>query len=284
MVNLPRAAGEAAGGTAGSFIGGLANNPAIVIIALILGGLFIFRSNISEAFGSLGENFGKIEFPDITLPEINLPSLDFDISLGDPLGAAGAALGGAGEAAGGFFEGLTEQFDSFIKGLTPSVPLTEADQFDFSDLEGGVSPMPTGEPAPPFSDAAIFAKDFPEEFIPIQTTPESVTVAPSLLDDVMAPFTGGGVSFEGGTIFETPLENLSLNQIIEKLGVTASQAANLQGIAEGFTPEQEAFLTQGQEISPLGDVSSMPAVSEGFEGLTPEEIFSQLVGGNISNF
>jgi len=54
---------------AGSFLGGLANNPAIVIIALVLGGLFIFRDRISEAFAGLG----KIELPAINLPDINFP-------------------------------------------------------------------------------------------------------------------------------------------------------------------------------------------------------------------
>jgi len=59
---------------AGSFLGGLANNPAIVIIALVLGGLFIFRDRISSAIGGIGESFGNI---DITLPEINLPEINF---------------------------------------------------------------------------------------------------------------------------------------------------------------------------------------------------------------
>jgi len=186
----------------------------------------------------------------------------------------------------GFFAGIGNFFSNFkLPSLPPSQPpLTEAEQFDFSGLVGGVSPEPTGQPAPPFSDAAIFAQDFPEPFVPIAPTPESVTVAPSLLDQIIAPFTGGGVSFEGGTIFETPIENLSLSQIIDKFMVTASQAADIKAQAVGFTPEEQAFLGQGQEISPLGDIASMPAVTEGFEGLTPEQIFLQLVGGNISNF
>lgn len=82
MVNAPKAAG--------SFLGGLANNPAIIIIALVLGALFIFRDRISEAFAGFGENIGQvqlpalpqlpsfnIQFPDITFPSITFPSFEF---------------------------------------------------------------------------------------------------------------------------------------------------------------------------------------------------------------
>jgi len=60
---------------AGSFLGGIFNNPGIVIIGLVLGGLFIFRNRISEAFGSLGEGLGdiNIQLPEIKLPEITFP-------------------------------------------------------------------------------------------------------------------------------------------------------------------------------------------------------------------
>jgi len=85
-------------------------------------------------------------------------------------------------------------------------------------------------------------------------------------------------------VTEIPLERLSLSQIIERLGVTASRAASLRAEAIGFTPEEQAFLNQGQEISPLGDFSSTPQTSGGFEGLTPEEIALRLTGGPISNF
>jgi len=295
MVSVPEAAGRGAGG----FLGGLFNNPGVVILGGLAIALVFFSGDIRKAFGSLGESIGSIgdiQLPSISLPDITFPSIDFpditfpsfDIDFPDfsnIFGGAGEALGAAGEATGDFFAGLTDQFNEFIAGFTPKEPLTEEEQFDFSSLEGGVSPTPTGETPDPFRDAARFAEDFPETFVPIAPTPEPITVAPSLLDEVIAPFTGGGVSFEGGTIFQTPIENLSLSQIIDQFDVTASQAANLRAIAQGFTPEEEAFLSQGQEISPLGDIASEPAVSDPqFQGLTPEQIFAQLVGGNISNF
>jgi len=96
---------------------------------------------------------------------------------------------------------------------------------------------------------------------------------------------GGGPSFIGGSVSEIPLERLSLGQIIERLGVTASQAASLRAEAIGFTPEEQSFLNLGQEISPLGDFASTPQTSDPqFEGLTPEEIVLRLTGGIISNF
>jgi len=71
---------------AGSFLGGIANNPGIIIIALAIGALLIFRKPITEAFGSLGESitsgiggigtsitegFAGLKFPE--LPDINFP-------------------------------------------------------------------------------------------------------------------------------------------------------------------------------------------------------------------
>jgi len=303
--------GRIAGSGAGGFLTGVFSSPAglgAIGIITLLGIIFIFREQIGKAIGGFGENIGKVElpslpditfpslpditfptfeFPDITFPKIEFPNITFpefnigDFGLGDPV----EAIGAAGETITNFFGDLQEQFDNFISGVTPDAPLTEADQFDFSGLEGGVSPEPTGQPAPPFSDAAIFAEDFPEPFVPIQPEQDfGVTIAPSLVGETEG-FIGGGTSFEGGTIFETPIANLSLSQIIDKFMVTASQAADIKAQAIGFTPEEEAFLTQGQEISPLGDVASQPAVSDPqFEGLTPEQIFAQLVGGNISNF
>jgi len=70
----------AAGRGAGGFLGGLFNNPGVVIIAGIGIALFLFRDKISDAFGSLGEsigNIGNIEFPDISFPEITFPEITF---------------------------------------------------------------------------------------------------------------------------------------------------------------------------------------------------------------
>jgi len=66
---------DRAASAGGSFLGGLANNPAIVIIALVLGGLFIFRDKISEGISGLGEGLFNFEFP--AFPEIKFPDFNF---------------------------------------------------------------------------------------------------------------------------------------------------------------------------------------------------------------
>jgi len=68
---------DRAASAGGSFLGGLANNPAIVIIALVLGGLFIFRDKISEGLGGLGEGLLNIDLPDIKFPDFNFPDFKF---------------------------------------------------------------------------------------------------------------------------------------------------------------------------------------------------------------
>ena len=90
LERFAKSGARVAGTGAGSFLGGLANNPAFIIIAVILGGLLIFRGRISEAFAGFGENLGKVElpslpqlpsfniqFPDITFPSITFPSFEF---------------------------------------------------------------------------------------------------------------------------------------------------------------------------------------------------------------
>jgi len=156
----------------------------------------------------------------------------------------------------------------------------------------GMDPALAKEP----SDAELFAKDFPEEFVEKGLTPvekflvenKGFDVSSFLTKEPTQQFTGGGVGFIGGSIFETPLENLTLNQIINMFNVTASQASNLKAIAEGFTPEEEAFLTP-KVITPFGTIFDFTNqgtnVSDPqFQGLTPEQIVLQLLGGNIQNF
>jgi len=317
---------------AGSFLGGLANNPAIVIIALVLGGLFIFRDRISEAFGSLGEGLGNLQFPelpslpdfnfpDFNFPDITFPSFEFpdfniefpsfDFDFGDP-------FGDAAKGAADFFGGLQEQFNDFVSGITPDDPagtpdlsiglaggiqerrraqeealalaaipdrdiqddiegLTPAQSFAF--IERGV--IPTG-----FQLTDGVLTRIMEQIAPAAPIPaDPFSVSSFLVDEPTQQFTGGGVSFMGGSIFETPIEFLSLNQIIERFGVSASRAASLRAEAIGFTPEEEQFLAGSGDVGGFSTGFNPPAVSDPqFEGLTPEEIALRLTGGNISNF
>jgi len=102
-------------------------------------------------------------------------------------------------------------------------------------------------------------------------------------------FQGGGLSFIGGQIFETPIANLSLSQIIDQFNVTASQAANIQAIAQDDFGDFDFGTNTGGGIgSIIPSISSLlPSLnvsSSQFEGLSAQQIALQLTGGNISNF
>jgi len=109
-------------------------------------------------------------------------------------------------------------------------------------------------------------------------------------DKLPAGFEGGGPSFIGGSIFETPIANLSLSQIIDKFMVTASQAANIKAIAaDNFGDFDFGTNTGGGVGSILPTIQGLQGlggnVSDNqFEGLSLQEIANKLTGGNISNF
>jgi len=96
--------------------------------------------------------------------------------------------------------------------------------------------------------------------------------------------------FVGGGIFETPIANLSLSQIIDKFNVTASQAANISAIAKDDFDDFDFGTNTGQGIGSV--LQNIPALSglggnvsdPQFEGLSAQEIANFLTGGNISNF
>lgn len=300
---------------AGSFLGGLANNPAIVIIALVLGGLFIFRDRISGAFGSLGESLGdiNIQLPDINLPELKLPEFnlpefkfpefkfpelmlpDFSGLFGqggitppaqDPAGDPDLSIGLAGgiqqrrrDLERGLLERELEAADIPLRDIgDETLGLSPAQRFAF--IERGV--IPTGFQV---VGGELVQEAAPSNLLNLSGLISDQKVSSFLLDDPTQQFAGGGVSFIGGSIFETPIQNLSLSQIIDKFMVTASQAANIKAIATGFTPEEEVFLQGSQDVGGFFTGFNPPAVSDQqFAGLTPEEIALRLTGGNISNF
>jgi len=309
---------------AGSFLGGLANNPAIVIIALVLGGLFIFRDRISGALGSLGEGLGDIniqlpdiKFPDFKFPEFKFPDIEFPefpefpelpdfagLFAGfqkqfdefkfpelpplfkdpdDPTTTAGGGFGDDPRRQSTFDRdeaGILSQFEidqlrdigDETRGLTP------AQRFAF--IERGV--IPTGFQV---IDGQLVQEAAPTNLFNQGGLIADQKISSFLLDDPTQQFAGGGISFQGGSIFETPIQNLSLSQIIDKFMVTASQAANIKAIASGFTPEEEVFLQGSQDVGGFFTGFNPPAVSDPqFQGLTPQQIALQLTGGNISNF
>lgn len=280
---------EAGGRGAGGFLGGIANNPGVIIIVAIVAALVLFRGDIRQAFGDFGKDFGKIElpsfpditfptfefptfkFPDITFPTFEFPTFEFpDITFPTfEFPDVGGGFTAAGESVTDFFTGLQEQFNQFISG----VQLPEIGSTDFT--ESGMAA----------ARGARGGADQEQDFVQVmeQIVSQLIPTAPSIQTDF--PFIGGGPSFEGGQIFETPIENLSLSQIIDRFMVSATRAASIRAEAIGFTETEQAFLEQGP-IDVGGFVAGGPAaVSDpAFAGLTPEQIAIQLTGGNIQNF
>jgi len=263
---------------AGQFAGGFLNNPgalaAIGIVVSIITTLVIFRNDIRDFFGGISEGFGNIDitlptisFPEITFPTFELPSFElpsFELPSFEDIFMVPAPEPVGTEIDIALSEGATVEDIQNIIGIDPDDPNQDPTKF-----------LP---PVPEEGDPDFIGPIQPDEPFML---PE-IEPAPIPLPDPISPITGfGGPSFEGGTIFETPIENLSLNQIIEMgLAETASEAANLLAIAQGFTPEEEAFLGQQGTIGgisvmePTGPAVSDPTVA----GLTPEEIFAQLFG------
>jgi len=179
-----------------------------------------------------------------------------------------------------------------------------ASLFDFL-VEGGFSPSQAFSSLKKgtFGDFDFLAK-VKSDFIEFFGKPEPAPLGggPSEAGDPQISFSdkdvsigggffGGGPSFIGGSIFETPIQNLSLSQIIDKFNVTASQAANIKAIAGDLFPSDFDFGTNTgggigsilqtiQELAGIGGNVSNP----NFEGFTLEEIANKLTGGNISNF
>jgi len=306
---------------AGQFLGGILNNPFVAILLLGVGALLIFREPILRGFSSIGESLGDINislpeikfpefnFPEITFPEFNFPELpDFSSIFGGFQDQLSSIAGQVVELQGAQ---VTIPPDTMIDPETgivtsetpPTIESTTGKGTDLSTLFGELRPQVFDtlvSSGLSFKEAAIQLRDITTiqglgdllnkfnlaGLEPIKTTVlEPKPIQSFLVDEPTQQFTGGGISFTGGSIFETPIQNLSLSQIIDKFMVTASQAANLKAIATGFSPEEEEFLKGSQDIGGFFTGFNPPAVSDPqFAGLTPEQIALQLTGGNISNF
>jgi len=316
-VVVKKAAG-AAGSGAGGFLGGLFNNPGIVVLGALGIALLFFAGDIRKAFGSLGESIGgglgniNITLPEIKFPEFPafpaFPEIKFpDFKFPDIFGGNGLEI---------------PQPQKMVEdtGLLPDPTICACGSSIVQDAFGNVNQVckSCGTPEP-FRDAAIFAEDFPETFVPQGTglTPqeetgllqgESVILGsdrppdtpipiglPEGFDFFLAnpdrPGLFGGTGFVGAQINPTPIGNLSLSQIIDKFMVTASQAANIKAIAKDDFGDFDFGTNTGAGIgSIIPSISSLIGggdlnVSQSqFEGLSAQEIANILTGGNIQNF
>lgn len=268
--------------SAGSFLGGITNNPGSIAILLGLGALILFRKDIRETFSGISKSFGNIGKVDIKLPDISFPSIPQFVP----------------NIFGKVDPTVTTPIPSVITGkiFDPrmgEVPLEAAEVRavipeliglpDRGFIETGPEPIGAKSVQDLLNriarrDAAIA----PEEQVePRMDEMAAMVNIPSQIQGQQ--FFGGGPSFIGGTVFETPITGeSSLGFIIDKLGVSASRAASIRAEARGFSPEEEAFLNQPGTIG--GMEGQIFGNAPGFEGLTPEEISLRLTGGVISNF
>jgi len=268
-------------------------------------------------------SIGDITFPEINFPEINLPSFDF---LGGLFGQDdSSSIAGETVETDGLIVTIPEDtvIDPDTGIVTSSTPptgiLTSPITFDeklFAETRAGVFDtlfenlgldpkfaQSIVSEAKTFSDLSAilfkanqgFFTNQEKQFVTEIKENEGggLSVIPKIQDivsDLPAGFVGGGPSFIGGSIFETPIANLSLSQIIDKFMVTASQAANIKAIAgDDFGDFDFGTNTGGgigsiiQTIQGLSGLGGNVSDSQ-FQGLTAQEIANKLTGGNISNF
>jgi len=245
----------------GGFFGGLLNNPGALISLIALGGLIIFRKDITNFFQKGFDSLKFPEFPDINFPDINFPDINFpefpDFT--------------------GFFEDqnkfIQDILDKLIPGETfdPFNPPPEPTPVDDPILDSDLGPITPGEncilmpdgtvsctSGPTFdvciafpelcgpppgpdpgladepSDAELFAKDFPGDSAipPSPIIPPVFDPLPPLPPGFEVGGPGTGFGPPPGTISETPITcNSTLGFIIDKLGVTASQASDIRAQA-----------------------------------------------------
>jgi len=233
-----------AGRGAGSFLGGVFNNPGVVIVAAVGIALFVFKDKIGDFLGGLKfPEFPEIKFPDITFPEFNFP--DFpeivlppppDLSFLDDFFKNFNLFGGGNQDTGPppppteIVQEVTAQCNencSIVQDATGAVTITcVCDGVEFSGM----------------SDPTI---DLPPEPDPLPDIPP-IVIDPAL-DLDPADFMGGGPSFIGGSIGQTPITTLF--QVLSLFpGLSASGAANFLFSFAGILPSEALDLDQFKQF------------------------------------
>jgi len=274
-------------------------------------------------FPDLGSAIGDITFPEITFPELpSLPSLDFLGGLfgGDDSSSIAGEEVPFGDATVIIPQDTTIDPDTgIVTSSTPPISTGPGATFDeqfFAETKAGVfdtlfetlglSPTLAASIVAPAKTLADLSKilfqanqgQFTGEFAPDLEQPTAPAGVSAVQEGQVLPgfqvlpsgFEGGGPSFIGGSIFETPIANLSLSQIIDKFMVTASQAANIKAIAANDFGDFDFGTNTGGGIGSI--IQTIPGLSglggnvsdSQFEGLSLTEIANKLTGGNIQNF
>jgi len=204
--------------------------------AVVIVGILIFTQ-----FQKLGGFLGALKFPEIKLPEVNLNLGGFGAPAGESLVEAG------------LIDPIIdpESGESRISEDTPTGGIGLAGAF--GDRLRDFFNRPSGETPAPFRDAEMFARDFPEDFIeaaPSNTQNLFGDINEQKITETEVPspfggqqFFGGGPSFIGGQVLETPISNLSLSQIIDRepvllmiLGILILALTRVGGSVQYFPP------------------------------------------------
>jgi len=227
--------------TAGSFLGGIFNNPGIIILGALAIALLFFQKDIRTAFGNLGKiditlpEFPKIEFPDITFPDFptfpTLPEINLCTLFG--IGCNGDNGDQPPEPVGDL---------PFPPDVTDTGLLTDEQRAAckcgtniIQDIQGDISETCIICPVPEEGDPDFIGPVQPEDDFSLDTffdEPEPIfdEPEPPFEPPIELPpgFEGFGPSFEGGTIFETDICNKSIGQIAIDNGISASAAADMK--------------------------------------------------------
>jgi len=278
------------------------NTNLLLAVGGVIAAIFVIRE-LRSAGGDLQNALSGLKFPDInfpSFPEINFPSFP-DIFNIFPEDNASSLAGETIVTDDGTTITIPADNivnpDGTVSGSPPTMNLSEAARLEAlrqlelnrqrSIAEQALSEIPASED---ISGAELNAARNADEFQRRLDQQAARTIQDfrdqqNIQTDIEGnQFSGGGISFIGGTVTETPIRFLSLGQIIDRFNVSASRAADIRAQALNdfgdFDFGTNTFNDQGiPELQNIGSVSDQQ-----FQGLTAEEIALRLTGGNISNF
>jgi len=232
----------------------------------VVAGLGILAFLIIRGGRDLAGALGNINLPsigDITLPEITLPSLP---SLPNVFGDGGSPVRSNDPPFGG------EPIEAPTPAVQPAgsvARITQDEQGNVTTIFSGGSEIltPEGPPLPPER--------------PLNLLQFASNEAPRTIEDFR--------NQQDPNFIPLPPVGETLNDITQRLGITASQAADLR-----FRGEENDFDFGSNTGSGIGSIFTRPDINtefgvgnvsdSQFAGLTPDEIVQRLLGGNINNF
>jgi len=264
---------------------------ALVGVALIAGGGIL-------AFGKLKDVFSNLKLPE--LPSFNLPNIT---NIFSPAIPSDPNQQTEQQQLDLFGQLISESEGRTIKTIQDL--LAVGDKEGVRDIitgqEGGLSDIFKFNPPGVFGFGALGPEG---QGLPISLA-ESLGITPgSTLRDLTSEQLLGIGRFESerlgfqipgpepSSVIQTSIPNLSLIDIIDRFGVTASQAANIRAISEDNFGDFDFGSNTGRGVgsvlqrpdinTTLQDSSNVSNIE--FQGLSAEEIARRLTGGNISNF